>query len=157
ELWPADRVQLAVQGLVLRENGYRCEEGVGYYAQTKQRVRVKFDDELMRETTAAIAQAWALARAGEMPPPLVDSPRCPGCSLVGICLPDETNSLRAATGAGPVLVRGAVQLSLFPEAAESRARSPEPRLLVTPRDDLRPLYLNAQGVRVGKSGGVLQV
>lgn len=156
ELWPADRVQLAVQGLVLQENGYRCEEGVGYYAQTKQRVRAKFDDELMRETAAAIAQAWALARAGEIPPPLVDSPKCPGCSLVGICLPDETNSLRSGTGAGPVLVRGAVQLSLFPEASESRIPSPEPRLLVTPRDDLRPLYLNAQGLRVGKSGAVLQ-
>jgi CRISP-associated protein Cas1 len=157
ELWPADRVQLAVQGLVLRENGYRCEEGVGYYAQTKQRVRVKFDDELMTETAAAIAQAWASARAGGMPPPLVDSPKCPGCSLVGICLPDETNSLRAGAGAGPVLVRSAVQLSFFPEVSESRATSPEPRLLVTPRDDLRPLYLNAQGVRVGKSGEVLQV
>lgn len=157
ELWPADRVQLAVQGLVLRENGYRCEEGIGYYAQTKQRVRVKFDDELMKETAAAIAQAWTLARAGEMPPPLVDSPKCPGCSLVGICLPDETNSLRSGIGAGPVLVRGAVQLPLFPETAESRIPSAEPRLLVTPRDDLRPLYLNAQGLRVGKSGDVLQV
>jgi CRISPR-associated protein Cas1 len=29
--------------------------------------------------------------------------------------------------------------------------------LVTPRDDLRPLYLNAQGLRVGKTGDVLQV
>ena len=27
ELWPSDRAQLAVQGIVLRENGYRCEEG----------------------------------------------------------------------------------------------------------------------------------
>jgi CRISPR associated protein Cas1 len=35
--------------------------------------------------------------------------------------------------------------------------SREIRQLVTPRDDLRPLYLNAQGVRVGKSGEVLQV
>jgi CRISPR-associated protein Cas1 len=157
ELWPADRVQLAVQGLVLRENGYRCEEGVGYYAQTKQRVRVKFDDELMAQTAAAIAQAWTLARAEEMPPPLEDSPKCPGCSLVGICLPDETNSLRAASEAGPVLVRGAVQLSLFSEASESRVPSAEPRLLVTPRDDLRPLYLNSQGLRVGKTGHVLQV
>ncbi len=157
ELWPADRVQLAAQGLVLRESGYRCEEGVGYYAQTKQRVRVKFTDELMTETGAAIAQAWALARGGEMPPPLVDSPKCPRCSLVGICLPDETNSLRLAPGAGPVLVRGAVQLSLFPEAFESPLPTPEPRLLVAPRDDLRPLYLNAQGLRVGKSGGVLQM
>jgi CRISPR-associated protein Cas1 len=27
ELWPADRAQLGAQGIVLRENGYRCEEG----------------------------------------------------------------------------------------------------------------------------------
>jgi CRISPR-associated protein Cas1 len=30
-------------------------------------------------------------------------------------------------------------------------------MLVTPRDDLRPAYLNTQGMRVGKSGEVLQV
>ena len=31
------------------------------------------------------------------------------------------------------------------------------RQLMTPRDDLKPLYLNSQGFRVGKSGEVLQV
>jgi CRISP-associated protein Cas1 len=35
EPWPADRVQLAVQALVLRANGYRCEEGVIYYAKSR--------------------------------------------------------------------------------------------------------------------------
>lgn len=159
EAWPADRAQLAVQGLVLRENGYRCEEGIAYYAQTKQRVRVIFDEALMRETEGAIGQAWALARLGSLPPPLVDSPNCPGCSLVGICLPDETNTLRVGLEAhrGPVLVGAAVQLSLFAETPDARATSAEPRLLVTPRDDLRPLYLNTQGLRVGKSGDVLQM
>jgi CRISP-associated protein Cas1 len=44
ELWPSDRAQLAVQGIVLRENGYRCEEGVAYYRKTGQRVRVTFDE-----------------------------------------------------------------------------------------------------------------
>ena len=39
EPWPPDRVQLAIQGIILRENGYRCLEGVAYYATTKQRVR----------------------------------------------------------------------------------------------------------------------
>ena len=34
---------------------------------------------------------------------------------------------------------------------------PEIRRLMTPRDDLRPLYLNTQGLRVGKSGEVLQI
>jgi CRISPR-associated protein Cas1 len=172
ELWPTDRAQLAVQGLVLRENGYKCEEGVAYYAQTRQRVRVTFDEGLMRETESTIAQAWALARAGEMPPPLTDSPKCPGCSLVGICLPDETNTLRSARSRerGEGTEREAVQLRLFPDGSGSEegglpgdhqgasvSRPSRVRQLVTPRDDLRPLYLNAQGLRVGKSGDVLQV
>ena len=91
ELWPADRVQLAIQGIVLRENGYQCDEGVAYYAKTRQRVRVPFDDALIAETEAADRCGLGVgASAGPFLPPLVDSPKCPGCSLVGICLPDET-------------------------------------------------------------------
>ncbi|MGH9470845.1 MAG: CRISPR-associated endonuclease Cas4g/Cas1g, partial [Terriglobia bacterium] len=162
ELWPSDRIQLAVQGLVLRENGYRCEEGVAYYVRTRQRVRVAFDAELMREAGDVIARAWKLARAGEIPPPLEDSPKCPGCSLVGICLPDETNSLRGAPRGAIASWPGsqALQLDLFEELAGAGSSAPEPaeaRQLVTPRDDLRPLYLNVQGLRVGKSGNVLQM
>jgi CRISPR-associated protein Cas1 len=155
ELWPTDRVQLAVQGLILSENGYACEEGVVYYVRTRQRVRVAFDDNLLSETERAIAQAWELARSGAIPSPLEDSPKCPGCSLVGICLPDETNTLRVTLAQETA----AIQLNLFPaEAGEAAECShAEPRRLVTPRDDLRPLYLNTQGARVGKSGGVLQV
>ena len=33
ELWPTDRVQLAVQGLILRDNGYRCQEGLVFYPE----------------------------------------------------------------------------------------------------------------------------
>src|SRR6266550_750304 len=40
-LWPTDRAQLAVQAIVLRENGYRCDEGVVYYKKTQQRVRIE--------------------------------------------------------------------------------------------------------------------
>src|ERR1022692_822263 len=50
ELWPADRAQLGVQGIVLRENGYRCDEGVAYYRKTGQRVRVAFDEAAIAET-----------------------------------------------------------------------------------------------------------
>ncbi|HZU45099.1 MAG TPA: CRISPR-associated protein Cas4, partial [Terriglobales bacterium] len=74
ELWPTDRIQLAVQGLILRENGYRSEEGVVFYQKTRQRVRVEFSEELMNETKRTIAAAWELARFGTIPPPLVDSP-----------------------------------------------------------------------------------
>src|ERR1035441_6838206 len=81
ELWPADRAQLAVQGIALRENGYDCREGIVYYRKTGQRVRVTFDDGLVAQTHKLIGDAWALAEAGEIPPPLIDSPKCPGCSL----------------------------------------------------------------------------
>src|SRR5215813_12882787 len=84
ELWPTDRAQLAVQAIVLRENGYRCDEGVAYYQKTKQRVRVVFDDSLIAETEALIQEAWEVAETGQIPPPLEDSPKCPKCSLVGI-------------------------------------------------------------------------
>lgn len=153
ELWPADRVQLALQGLILRENGYRCEEGIVYYVKTKQRVRVQFDEELIAATVRTIGEAKAVALGGEIPAPLDDSPKCPGCSLAGICLPDETRSLRVRAAEAEPL-----QLSLFaPEEASGRKPALEVRPLIAPRDDLRPLYLNTQGLRVGKSGEVLQI
>jgi CRISP-associated protein Cas1 len=153
ELWAADRVQLAVQGLILRENGYRCEEGLVYYATTKQRVRVPFNETVMAEALSAIADAWRLARDERIPAPLVDSPKCPGCSLVGICLPDEVN------GFAPEVDDHSGQLFLFRLTGEAPRKPPlkEVRRLITPRADLRPVYLNTQGLRVGKSGSVLQV
>lgn len=155
ELWPADRMQLAVQGLILRDNGYRCEEGLVYYAKTRQRVRVAFTPDLMDETIHAIRNAWEVAGRGELPRPLVDSPKCVGCSLAPLCLPDETTALQAAPAEDD-----SGQLLLFVEADGRPLRKPpagEVRRLIAPRDDLRPLYLNTQGLRVGKSGGVLQV
>jgi CRISPR-associated protein Cas1 len=149
ELWPSDRAQLTVQGIVLRENGYRCEEGVAYYRKTGQRVHVTFDVALIAETEALILEAWGLAEAGGIPAPLVDSPKCPGCSLVGICLPDET--WRAAEE-----VEEPRQLALF-DVPWRKPMKREVRPMMTPRNELRPLYLNSQGVKLGKSGTVLQV
>lgn len=150
ELWPADRAQLGVQGIVLRENGYRCDEGVAYYRKTGQRVRVEFGEALVVETEALILGAWGLAEAGEIPAPLVDSPKCPGCSLVGICLPDETWRAGAEEADEPR------QLALF-DLPRRKSVKREVRPMMTPRSELRPLYLNTQGVRIGKSGAVLQV
>ena len=155
ELWPSDRVQLCIQGLVLRENGYRCEEGIVYYVSTKQRVRVEFSEAVMAEAGAAIQQAWEVAERQVMPGPLVDSPKCAGCSLAPICLPDEVQLLeREAEEPDPE------QMSLFAVGEGSAPRKSagrEMRRLMTPRDDLRPVYLNTPGLRVGKSGSVLQV
>ena len=154
EPWPSDRVQLAIQSIVLKENGYDCEHGVLYYRKTKQRINVPFTPEVLAEASSAIARAWETAGAASIPPPLVDSPKCPGCSLVSICLPDETARLYALEAREPH-----VQLSFFepPEEDSEPVRDvPNPRLLVAPRVDRRPLYLNSQGVRVGKSGQILR-
>lgn len=154
EVWPADRVQLAIQGLVLRENGYQCEEGLIFYQSTRQRVRVPFDDAVIAEAEAAIRSAWRLAESGPMPPPLEDSPKCPGCSLAPICLPDEVNRLTAPSEPD------AVQLTLFSAGeagAPKKGPDSEVRRLLAPRYDLKAVYLNGQGLRVGKSSTVLQV
>ncbi|MBA3916672.1 MAG: CRISPR-associated protein Cas4, partial [Acidobacteriales bacterium] len=159
EMWPADRVQIALQAIVLRENGYECDEAVVFYQKTRQRVRVPVDSAIISEAEEAVARAWELAEYGFIPPPLVDSPKCAGCSLNTICLPDETNRL---TG---IDLGAAAQLGLFDDAGDTPVRKPPAsegvqkpiRQLMTPRDDLKPLYLNTQGFRVGKSGEVLQV
>jgi CRISPR-associated protein Cas1 len=158
EAWPPERIQLAAQALVLRESGYRCDEGIIYYAKTRQRVRVPIDEALMAETLGLIEHARTVARAGRIPPPLVDSPKCPRCSLVSICLPDETHALTAQFV--QLGERGPEQLELFDGDHGGVPHKPvasEIRRLVSARDDLRPLYLNTQGARVGKSGEVLQV
>lgn len=130
--WDPDRVQLCAQALVLRENGYQCVEGYVYYATTKERLRVQFDDALIRQTLEAVNALRKVAAESIPPPPLVDSPKCPRCSLVGICLPDEVNLLRGA----------------HPE---------DVRRLVPARKEAGPLYVVTQGTTVGKNGDRLVV
>ena len=152
EAWPADQAQMAVQALVLRANGYRCDEGVLFYQKTRQRVRIVFDKAVIAEAEAAIAEAWRLAASTQIPPPLEDSPKCPGCSLVGVCMPDETRATQTASGDEPTQ-----QLDLFQPAIPRKQPVRETRLLVAPRVESRPLYLNTHGLSVGKSGGVLRI
>lgn len=91
--WLADCVQVCAQGVILRENGYECNSGIIYYAGSKTRVDVKFDDALVQRTLDFAKKARDTAEQSKIPPPLIDSPKCPRCSLVGICLPDEINTL----------------------------------------------------------------
>jgi CRISPR-associated protein Cas1 len=154
EAWPADRAQMGVQALVLRENGYVCDEAVLYYAATKQRVRLRVDDVLIDEVVR-LARAARETAEGSIPDPLADSPKCPRCSLVGICLPDETRDASRATVPGD----DDLQPWLLPPSTDAAAEPPHAaiRRLVPARDDLRPLYVVGQGLSIGKTGTVLQV
>ena len=172
EIWDADRMQLGLQCLILRDNGYRCTEGVIYYRATKQRVALPVTPELEHWIETQIAAARRTA-AGPIPPPLVDSPKCPRCSLVTICLPDETRLLHEAPfrpddedtipkqGAfGFDREFGAVHEPVaapLPPAITSRRTPPSLRRLVAPRDDSRALYIATPGVSLGKKSEQIQV
>ena len=121
-----ERVQLCVQGLLLEENGYRCTEGVLYFAESRERVRVVFDEELREATRGAIGGLRLVATGGRIPSPLHDSPKCPRCSLVGICLPDEVNHFHR--------------------------KGSTPRPIAVRRDEALPLYIQANNVRLAKKG-----
>lgn len=144
ELWDADKMQLGLQCLLLRDNGYTCNEGIIYYRATKQRVRLVITPEVEAWVLQRIREARECA-AGPIPPPLVDSPKCPRCSLVTVCLPDETRMLAQRTTSDQPLVRN------------RESAGGEPRRLIAARDDTRALYLNTPGLFVGRSGEVLQV
>jgi CRISPR-associated protein Cas1 len=157
EAWPADVAQIAAQVLVLRHNGYRSDEGLLFYHETRQRVRVPVSEVLVEQVRANLDAARDVAGSGVIPPPLVDSPKCPRCSLVSICLPDET---LASAGLTPEEDEPE-QFALFdglPEPARvTDLRLDEVRRLVPARDDLRPLYITGYQLSVGKSGERLQI
>lgn len=159
--WDPERIQMCVQALVLRENGYECDEAIIYFSETRQRVSIRIDESLVEQTLAIIEAARTTLAVGQMPPPLVDSPKCPRCSLVGICLPDETNyySGRATQVSG---ANG--QMALFDigprfglDVEDTVKGSGTIRQLITSRDERRPLYLNTQGHSVGVSAKVLKI
>lgn len=142
ELWDADKMQLGLQILILRDNGHTCEEGVIYYRGTKQRVPLRMTPELEEWIIQKTNEARAVAASPVIPPPLEHSPKCVRCSLAPVCLPDETRMLAQSMEqrAG----------SREPERAEHRKSQTENvRRLMAARDDKRALYLNTQGYRVG--------
>lgn len=128
--WEPERVQLMAQGLLLREHGYHCDHGFLFFAASRTRVLVTFTEELEARTLQLIDAARLAAESTRFPPPLEDSPKCPGCSLSGICLPDETLVLQ--------------EVPVDPVA-------PTVRRFYPARDEAAPLYIQTQGASVGKS------
>jgi CRISPR-associated exonuclease Cas4/CRISPR-associated protein Cas1 len=125
-----ERVQVAIQGLLLREAGYVCEEGALWFAQSRERVRVPLTDDLVAEALGAASALRLSVAAGRIPPPLDHSPKCPRCSLLPVCLPDEVTWFR----------RGATPRTPPPAARPSL-----------------PLYVQTPGARVGKKDFTLSV
>jgi len=126
-----ERVQICAQGLLLQEHGYECDSGVLYFAESRERVRVLFDEILLDQTLASIHGLRGVAYAGHIPPPLEDSPKCPRCSLVGICLPDEVRFLNAAPiMPRPLAVKEDYAAPLYVQSPRAWLRKDEERIIV---------------------------
>lgn len=156
-----ERAQLCAQVMLLREHGFTCEQADIYFAADRRRVSIEISPGLIARTHEAIARAKQLAAQAELPPPLADSPKCNGCSLVGICLPDEVNLLeKAPANDAPVGNDPRVPPNIEQEADEedpwglcpAGSQEVELRRLHPARDERVPLVVQEHGARVSVDG-----
>lgn len=134
-IWPADLVQIGLYMALLREVGLACEEGHVLYRGSGDREVVVWTDDLELFLRDAVREARRVAGLQTPPEPLVDSPKCPGCSLHEACLPDEHLALVAERDAqrGPV------------------------RRIVPGRDDRAVVHVVTPGTTVHKDGDSLKI
>jgi CRISPR-associated protein Cas1 len=126
-----ERVQICLQALLLEEHGYRVEEGAIYYAESRERVRIALDETLRQAARSAVSDLRLTVSQSRIPPPLKDSPKCPRCALVTVCLPDEVRSLTGSSLA--------------------------PRSIAVPPDEALPLIVQSKHARIGKDGETLKI
>jgi CRISP-associated protein Cas1 len=126
-----ERIQVCLQALLLEEHGYRVAEGAIWYAESRERVRISLDDDLRSAARTAVHELRLLVAQGRIPAPLSDSPKCPRCALVSICLPDEVGALRGSSLA--------------------------PRPIAVPADEALPLIVQSQRARISKEGETLKI
>lgn len=131
--WPADRVQVLAYAALLEAAGYTVDHGEIFYAEEHATVPVVWDDDASTELRGLVSAARELAGAPVPPPPLIDSPRCPRCSLAGLCLPDETNALteRQAANKKRVLPRNPDERPLYVTELGAYVSSRSGRIVVT--------------------------
>jgi CRISPR-associated protein Cas4 len=153
--YPPERVQVMAQGLLLGRHGYQSNHGYLYFAGSRTRVRVDFDEELEQQTLAIIAAVREGRAATVMPPPLEDSPKCWGCSLCGICLPDETHELRRDHEAEEMPVDlGSDPRRLYPARAIGGPRHRRPALALDFMEPFRPILADSVVITAINTGMV---
>ena len=131
-MWPADRVQVLTQTVLLRRAGYSVNRAEISYLGSHHRASIDVGPDAETEVRELVALARKVAAQELPPPPLLNDPRCPRCSLAPLCMPDETNYLLERS-------------------------SGQPRRIIVKNPDTRPVYVNTQGASVKVSGGRLLV
>jgi CRISPR-associated exonuclease Cas4 len=87
-----DDIQLCAQAFCLEEMfGAEVPFGYIYHAASRRRREVIFDWRLREETEKTIIAVRELLASGRVPQAIL-APRCDGCSLRAICLPELTGT-----------------------------------------------------------------
>lgn len=142
DLWRTDAIQLGAQALLLEEQGYSVPRVEAYYAESRKLVAVQLDESLANEVRDALGQARDCQEAGQMPPPLENSPKCHRCSLNEVCLPEESALLAAGTA------------SYLEDAGGG---DPPARRIIPARIEESILVVEATAATVRKRGNALSV
>ena len=86
--WDNDEVQLCAQAICLEEMlGVPVPAGAIYHITSRGRREVIFGSALRAKTEAAAARLHELLAGTQIPAPEL-KPRCRGCSIRGVCLPE---------------------------------------------------------------------
>lgn len=134
--WPPDVAQLGLYMALLRDAGLPCNEGRLFYRKDNTHTVIAWSDDLERFLRDVVNEARRLRLQTLPPEPLVDSPKCVGCSLHGVCLPDEHHALRAE---------------------ETALRDRDVRRILPGRDDRSVVHVTRPGTLVRKDGDALVV
>ena len=132
--WPTDVAQVGIYMAILRDAGIPCDSAKVYYRASRTTVEIPWSSTIDLFVCEVIRVANEVSRAERAPQPLVDSPKCPGCSLHEVCLPDEHNWLQ--------------------HTAQAPSR---PRRVLAGRDDRGVVYVMSPGTVVRKQGDSLLV
>ena len=117
--WLNDHVQLCAQALCLEEriadqlekrrsmgrhetgqlqqSSIHIPYGYIFYVGSRRRAKIQFTQQLRARTRETIAKALKVATLMTPPPPLSGKmvERCPDCSLLPLCMPDEVTMLQS--------------------------------------------------------------
>lgn len=152
--WPADVAQAGLYMALLRDHGLPCTEARIVYRGSRESVTIPFSPELERFAHAVIAEARSVALGERPPAPLLDSPKCPGCSLHEVCLPDEHHALLAEQNQA---AQHAAESDVSAHA-DNTATIPAPiRKIVASADDRAVVHVLTAGSTVRKEGDALVV
>lgn len=93
--WINDQAQLCAQALCLEEmTGKAITHGAIFYFGSRRRLDVPLTPVLRAETQSLITAMHTALADDQLPAHTTERKRCNGCSLIDLCLPDETALLR---------------------------------------------------------------